>query len=107
MKDLRNWEKIKNEVLGETYDLSLAFVSDKQSDHNVLSYPLSQDSGEILINKKQAKKSGHTPLELLIHGLLHLKGLEHGSRMEREEEKLIKQFKFSKKTNGSSPRRRT
>ena len=103
MNDLRNWEKIKSEVLGETYDLSLAFVTDKESSHNVLSYPLSEHSGEILINKKLAKKDGYTSLELFIHGLLHLKGLAHGSKMGREEKKLIKQFS----THDASSRRRT
>lgn len=105
MSDLRNWEKIKTEVLGEAYDLSLAFVTAKKGEeaHNVLSYPLSKESGEILINKKEAKKTGHTPLELFIHGLLHLKGLDHGSTMEREERELIRRFA----TNGSPHRRRT
>ncbi len=100
MNGLRNWEKIKSEVLGEAYELSLAFVTDQESDHNVLSYPLSKSSGEILINKKEAKKTGHTVLELFIHGLLHLKGMRHGSRMEREEQKLIKRFT----TNGAPTR---
>ncbi len=103
MSGLKNWVKIKNEILGETYDLSLAFVDDQESTHNVLSYPLSPQSGEILINKKQAQKDGYTPPELFIHGLLHLKGLDHGSRMEREEKRLIKYFT----PHGSSPRCRT
>lgn len=105
MNGLRNWEKIKTEVLGEAYDLSLAFVTSKKGEevHNVLSYPLSESSGEILIDKKEAKKTGHTPLELFIHGLLHLKGLDHGSTMEREERELLRRFA----TNGSSYRRRS
>ncbi|MCC6290503.1 hypothetical protein IT398_00275 [Candidatus Nomurabacteria bacterium] len=103
MNGLRNWEKIKCEVLGDAYDLSVAFVTDRKSTHNVLSYPLSSESGEILINKKRAKKDGYTPLELFIHGLLHLKGMRHGSRMESEEKKLIKLFT----SNGPSHRRRT
>jgi ssRNA-specific RNase YbeY (16S rRNA maturation enzyme) len=32
---------------------------------------------------------------LVIHGMLHLKGLEHGSTMETAERKYMKQFGFS------------
>ncbi len=110
-------------MLGEAYDLSLAFIGDKKAltlnqtlrsknkIANVLSFPLSKTSGEILINKKQAIRDNFSLDYLFIHGLLHLKGLDHGSRMEREEEKLIKLFKLSKnlknKKNGTSHRRRT
>lgn len=105
-------------VLGETYDLSLAFITDKKALElnqtlrsknkiaNVLSFPLTESSGEILINKKQAARDDFSLDYLFIHGLLHLKGLDHGSRMEREETKLTKLFKLNK-TNGSPHRRRT
>lgn len=105
-------------MLGETYDLSLAFINDqnalalnqkwrrKNKIANVLSFPLSDLSGEILINKKQAERDSFSLDYLFIHGLLHLKGLDHGSRMEREEKRLIRLFKL-KKTNGPSHRRRT
>lgn len=115
MPSIRGWKKIKNEVLGRTYDLSLAFVGDRNSRRlnrrlrrrdrpaNVLSFPLGRRSGEILINPAAMRRENFSPLELFIHGLLHLKGRRHGSRMEREEKKLIARFT----THGSSPRRRT
>ena len=67
---------------------------------NILSFPLSKKEGEILIcpsiTKKQIKKFGKTYPELLqflvIHGLLHLKGMEHSSRMEVSEEKYDKKY---------------
>ncbi len=103
---------IKNEVLGKDYQLSIAFVSPetqkkinfsyrkKNENTNILSFSLSVSSGEILINLDKAKEEaeffGMTFLSflkfLLIHGMLHLKGFEHSSTMEREEEKYLKIF---------------
>lgn len=103
---------IKDEVLGADYDLSLVFVSDreareisirtKQKDYipNILSFELSDDAGEIFIcpaeAKRQAKDFGRTPSNMIaylyIHGLCHLKGLDHGSTMERTEAKIRNKF---------------
>ncbi len=103
---------IKNAVLGEAYDLSLALLTaaeatrvtqeTKQKDtaSNVLSFPLSKTSGEILLCPATARKEcaefSMTPREFLtylfIHGLLHLRGLDHGATMEREERRVVKQF---------------
>jgi ssRNA-specific RNase YbeY (16S rRNA maturation enzyme) len=57
---------------------------------NVLAFPLSKTSGEILICKKAAPpfSIGY----LFIHGLYHLKGLKHGATMERVERRTLKQF---------------
>lgn len=96
------YKKIKDEVLGKEYDLSLAFLAaeemravtlrtrkyDKVS--NVLSFPLSKTSGEILICKKAA--APFTVGYLFIHGLFHLKGLKHGATMEKQERRILKQF---------------
>jgi ssRNA-specific RNase YbeY (16S rRNA maturation enzyme) len=84
----------KDEVLGPDYDLSWAFVTDDVSDHNVLSYPLSPTAGEILINKKRAAETGFSVLKLFIHGLFHLKGYAHGSKMERAEQKILDGQKY-------------
>lgn len=104
--------KVKEEILGKKYELSLAFIGSKHSKElnkilrgkekpaNVLSFPLSKNSGEILIDLSMAKKEfGKKESELkkrliflLIHGLLHLKGMAHGSRMEKEESRLLKKF---------------
>ncbi|MBY0294297.1 rRNA maturation RNAse YbeY [Patescibacteria group bacterium] len=98
------YKKIKEEVLGKEYDLSLAFLNakemrdvtirtkNKDKVSNVLSFPLSKTSGEILICRKAAPpfSVGY----LFIHGLFHLKGLKHGDRMETQERRILKQFKL-------------
>jgi rRNA maturation RNase YbeY len=98
-------EKIKNDILGKRYELSFAFVSKniikslnkkyrkKNEPTNILSFPLSKDCGEILICREiartKSKKNGmgfeEYLLFLVIHGMLHLKGLRHGDKMERYE----------------------
>jgi len=103
---------MKNAVLGPEYDLSVVFVGDDESRKinvetrdkgyvpNVLSFPLDDISGEIFLNpleaKKQAKEFGRTPHNMIaflyIHGLVHLKGMDHGVTMERTEAKFRKQF---------------
>ncbi|MFA6273833.1 MAG: rRNA maturation RNase YbeY [Candidatus Paceibacterota bacterium] len=103
---------IKNDILGEDYDLSLAFISAKKSREinktyrkknkptNVLSFPLSKTEGEILICKEVAKKEASKfdkTLDqfigfLVIHGLLHLKGMQHGSIMEKAEKKYDQKY---------------
>jgi rRNA maturation RNase YbeY len=106
------YEAMKCAVLGTKYDLSLVFVGDKfakklnsawrgkDKPTNILSFPLSETSGEIFIDlplsERQAKKLG-LKIEiwvsrLFIHGLLHLKGMQHGDTMERAEIKFFKKF---------------
>ncbi len=99
-------KKIKEAVLGKKYDLSVAFLQSaemrkitlrtKKKNHvsNVLSFPLSKTSGEVLICKAAAKP--FSVEFLFIHGLLHLKGLKHGATMEREENRLLKRFGFAR-----------
>ena len=99
------FSKIKNAVLGKRYDLSVAFISPAAMRRamkykkmttgkisNVLAFPLSKNSGEILICKKRALP--FTVAYLFIHALLHLKGHRHGGTMEREERRLLRQFGF-------------
>lgn len=103
---------MKEAVLGKEYELSLVFVDDKESrtlnmenrgkDYvpNVLSFPLNDTSGEMFINpkeaKRQAKEFDRTPENMIgflfIHGLCHLKGMTHGSKMEAVEAKFRKIF---------------
>ena len=67
----------------------------KNKPTNVLSFSLSKKEGEIVlcpaVIKKEAKNFDRTPDQffnfLLIHGMLHLKGMEHSSRMEAAEKK--------------------
>ena len=104
---------MKTKILGSKYNLSLVFVDEKKSQElnktyrekdnptNVLSFPYSKKNGEIFIcirvAKKQASDYGKTWQEfvgfLVIHGMLHLKGMQHGSTMEVQEGKFSKIFK--------------
>jgi probable rRNA maturation factor len=104
---------IKNKVLGKNFELSLAFIGTKRMrklnrEHrkkdyatDILSFNVDKNLGEIVINPDKARQKA--PLFertydnylkfIFIHGLFHLKGYEHSSRMESEEEKIRKAFK--------------
>jgi len=104
--------QLKNKILGEEYDLSLVFITSKESHKinlayrgkdkptNVLSFPLEKNSGEIFIDQKTSTKDAPnfdmSPTKfiqfLVIHAMLHLKGFEHGSTMEKQEKKFLKIF---------------
>lgn len=96
------WLKLKNEILEEKYDLSFCFVASeemrllnriyrkKDYSANVLSFPLSPNEGEILINKKNQKKDCAD--YLFIHSLLHLKGLRHGKKMDEKEAVIMQKL---------------
>lgn len=96
------WLKLKNEILGKNYDLSFYFVASaemqrlnslyrkKDYSANVLSFPLSENEGEILINKNY-KRTAYTDY-LFIHSLLHLKGLKHGAKMDKEETEIMQKI---------------
>ncbi|PIR45382.1 MAG: rRNA maturation RNase YbeY [Candidatus Vogelbacteria bacterium CG10_big_fil_rev_8_21_14_0_10_50_13] len=103
-------------VLGPDYELSVVICGDKLSRQlnrawrgkdkpaNVLSFPLAKRLGEIFINarrvKLEAEKLQQTTRaryrHLFIHGLLHLKGLNHGSRMDKQEQQLLVQWRNEK-----------
>ena len=103
---------LKNDILGEKYSLSVAFIGKnemrklnkshrgKDKATNILSFPLSKNSGEILICpavvRSETGKFHKNFRELLgflvIHGCLHLKGMEHSSRMERAEKKYDQKY---------------
>jgi rRNA maturation RNase YbeY len=103
------FEEILHTVLSRKYDLSVVFLTPASSrklnaglrgkDYptNVLSFPLSKNSGEIFLDlstaKKEYQKFAMTYPQfityLFIHGLLHLKGMEHGSTMEKREKKIL------------------
>ncbi len=110
-----NYQDIKEAVLGKKYELSLVFVglkrarqinlSTRKKDYspNVLSFPLSEASGEIYlcpeISYPKAKDYGFTKdgyiAFLFIHGLLHLQGHDHGPKMETLEKKFVRRFNIS------------
>lgn len=106
------YQKIKDDILGSTYVLSLVFIGEERArtlntkyrkktyTPNVLSFPLDARNGEIYIAprvaKREAKKRNMTYGTyigfLFIHGLLHLKGHSHGDTMERAERRYLKTY---------------
>jgi probable rRNA maturation factor len=104
--------KIKNAILGKKYELSIAYLNPAKAKKlnanyrgkdyatDVLSFPLSKKSGEIVlcppIIKKKAVEFGMTTEKynkfIVIHGMLHLKGYAHGSRMEQAEKLFLRRF---------------
>jgi len=105
--------KIKKEILGNKYDLNIYFVGEKfiksinkkyrKKDYitDILSFPYLEDNfGEIYIcfKKVQSKaKLFETNTEnylnyLYIHGMIHLKGLDHGDEMDKLEKKHTKKL---------------
>ena len=102
----------KNAILGENYNLVVNFVSDTEikklnkiyrnidKPTDILSFPLTKDTGEIFISLKYANKKAPTFNRdntnylafLVIHGLVHLKGFEHCSKMEEIEAEYQKIF---------------
>lgn len=104
--------RMKNEILGENYQLSLVFVGSKKIQNlnkhyrnknkptDILSFPLDKENGEIFIcpgeSAKKAKLRKMSSRDylgfLFIHGLLHLKGLDHGSRMKSKEKAFCSFF---------------
>jgi probable rRNA maturation factor len=104
--------KMKDAVLGKDYSLSLVFIGSQRSKElnkgyrgknkptNVLSFSLDKKNGEIFITPEVVRgqiKSFDRKFEnlvafIFIHGLFHLKGMTHGSRMEKAEEKTRRKF---------------
>lgn len=108
------YETIKNEILGRHYNLELFIVGKKRAitinkktrqknyAPNVLSFPYTNTYGEIVICPEIAKKEalpygmsfkGYFGF-LYIHGLLHLKGHDHGEKMEKLEKKYVVKYNF-------------
>ncbi len=103
---------MKNEILGKDYDLSWAFIDSEKIQKlnltyrnlnkptDILSFPLSDTEGELYICLEEAEKEAkkfERPFDnflefLFIHGLVHLKGYDHGSTMENIETELRKKF---------------
>ncbi|MFA6446364.1 MAG: rRNA maturation RNase YbeY [Candidatus Paceibacterota bacterium] len=105
---------MKDSVLGKNYELSLTIVGPSKIHElnkryrnmnmptDILSFTLSKNEGEIFIcpslSRREAKKFNRTYENfigfLFIHGLLHLKGMDHSSTMEAEEAKYRSKFKI-------------
>lgn len=103
---------LKDAILGKRYELSIVFSTPKISkdlnnhyrgkNHptNILSFNISKNEGEIILEPKKIKteyKDFGVSYEsflkyLLIHGMLHLKGMDHSSTMDKAEKKFLKMF---------------
>lgn len=106
---------MKEQILGKKYELSVSFVKPETSQRlnkeyrqkdtptNILSFNLSKISGELIIDLDCVKKDApNFDMDfknflgfLIIHGMLHLKGYEHGSTMEKQEKRFCKIFDFT------------
>lgn len=107
--------EITQAIAGKCYELSLVYIGEKRAQKlnqthrgkdytpNILSFPLTNTAGEIFIcpniAKKEAKKfelsyKGYLSF-LLIHGVLHLKGHQHGATMEKLERKYLRAFSIT------------
>ncbi len=107
------FREIKEAVLGSKYDLSLVFIGPKKIQSlnkiyrninkptDILSFPLSKTEGEMFICKSETRKMAkefdrsydNFLLYLFIHGCVHLKGYDHGPKMDKVEEKFRKKFR--------------
>ncbi|MEX0672866.1 MAG: rRNA maturation RNase YbeY [Candidatus Paceibacterota bacterium] len=108
-----DYEAIKNAILGKHFECSLVLVGRKRSQTlnrtyrnkdkptDVLSFTYSDTSGEIVICPEIARMKApdfdreldHFLVFLFIHGCFHLKGMEHGGRMEASEARIRHRFK--------------
>ncbi|MFC1756876.1 rRNA maturation RNAse YbeY [Patescibacteria group bacterium] len=95
------YKKIAEKILGEDFSLSIVLAGNSMMKKinkefrknneiaSTLSFPLSKTEGEIFLN---INNSGKEVLFLLIHSMLHLKGLKHGKNMEQKEDLYYNEF---------------
>jgi probable rRNA maturation factor len=108
------FKKMAERVLGKKYDLSLTIIDraeikllnfryrSKNSPTDILSFPINKNTGEIFLCLSEAKKEAvkfnrtfdNFVAFLFIHGLMHLKGFDHSSTMESNEQKFRKEFRI-------------
>ena len=104
--------EIKNEILGKKYSLNLIITTperikelntiyrNKEHATDILSFPLSENEGEIYICLEETRKMApdfDRSFEnffafLFIHGCTHLKGHDHGAIMEGIEANIRRKF---------------
>ncbi|MEZ6209403.1 MAG: rRNA maturation RNase YbeY [Candidatus Paceibacterota bacterium] len=109
-----SFASFKKDILGEDYALTIIICGEKRAQSinkktrnkdyvpNTLSLPYSNKNGELILCPSVAKKESknyETTLKdyvsyLLIHSMLHLKGLDHGKKMDLEEKRLVKKHKI-------------
>lgn len=106
---------VAKSILGPTYSLSVVIVTpakiktlnrvyrNKNTSTDILSFDITKSEGELYISmpdvKKKSSAFGLSPDDyfkyLLIHGMVHLKGFDHGKKMDALERKFCKKFKFA------------
>jgi rRNA maturation RNase YbeY len=112
--------EIKNRILGKDFFLSVSFLSSKNAQKinrkqrkqsyipNTLSFKYSKSSGEIILTPEIISKENYEIphqtknkktqtlniklIYLFIHSCLHLTDLDHGSKMDKLEEKYVGLF---------------
>ncbi|MCL5782081.1 MAG: rRNA maturation RNase YbeY [Patescibacteria group bacterium] len=107
-----DFDVIARTILGKKYNLNLTFIGDSEmrkynrmyrnvdKTTDILSFPIGPSDGDILISPRETKKqAGDFDMNydnfmayLFIHGCAHLKGYEHGSKMDLFETKMKKRF---------------
>ena len=109
--------RFKTAVLGRDFDLSVASVSraamqrinrtyrHKDRPTNVLAFPFSKKSGEILFCMPLIPTDVYLRY-LLIHALTHLKGYDHGRIMDKLERKYCTALRIPYPTHGTKNRSR-
>lgn len=105
---------IAEHVLGKNYDLSVVLCGNetirrlnrayrgKAEPTNILSFPYAPYAGEIFFNTGRVRREAEKyrvpqaayAAYIFIHGLLHLKGFKHGSKMEIEEARILRRFGY-------------
>jgi probable rRNA maturation factor len=110
-----SFRNIAKKVMGEHYSLSVIFANPKKiaslnktyrkkdTSTDILSFALSKNEGELYLSFPDVKKKAalfemttKKYLEyLFIHGLVHLKGFDHGKKMDSLEKRYCKKFGFS------------
>ena len=111
--------RVAEGILGKNYELSVTFVSpahmktlnkkfrDKNSSTDILSFDYGPHSGELFISMPDVGKKARIfdmGLRdyfgyLVIHGMLHLQGFDHGKKMELSEKKFAKRYGFKTPKN--------
>lgn len=106
------FERMAQDVLGARYELSLVICGDRLAQRinkeyrkkdyypNVLSFELGEAEGEIFLNVRKAAREARQlgiPLSkrialLYVHGLFHLRGMDHSDAMEHAEQKVLKKY---------------
>lgn len=109
--ELLPFNKIVVSILGKNAEVGVVFIRESQmktlnkkyrkldKSTDILSFP-GEEGGEILFSINDvARKAREFGMEkqnylsfLLIHGLLHLKGMLHSSKMESKEREFCKKF---------------